>query len=94
LSIPSSSHYYLSKTEFRFPLAKNSNFWGTLFYDGGSVQIQSGPDLDPWRHAIGLGLRYVTPLGPLFNIEIAYKLDRKSEFDESAAQIHLSVASF
>ena len=94
LSIPSSSHYYLSKTEFRFPLAKNSNFWGNLFYDGGSVQIQSKANLDPWRHSIGLGFRYVTPLGPLFNIEIAYKLDRKSEFDESATQIHLSVASF
>ena len=94
LSIPASSHYYLSKTELRFPMAKNSNFWGTLFYDGGSVQIQSGPNIDPWRHSIGLGLRYITPLGPLFNIEIAYKLDRKSEFDESAAQIHLSIASF
>jgi len=93
-SIPASSHYYLSKTEFRFPMSKNSNFWGTLFYDGGSVQIQSGPNIDPWRHSIGLGLRYITPLGPLFNIEIAYKLDRKSEFNESAAQIHLSVASF
>ncbi len=94
LSIPSSSHYYLSKTELRFPISKSSNFWGTFFYDGGSVQIKSGPNIDPWRHSIGLGLRYITPLGPLFNIEIAYKLDRKSEFNESAAQIHLSIASF
>ena len=94
LSIPSSSHYYLSKTELRFPLAKHSNFWGTFFYDGGSVQIKLGPDLDLWRHSIGLGLRYITPLGPLFNIEFAYKLDRKSEFNESIAQVHFSVASF
>lgn len=95
LNIPTSSHYYLSKTELRFPLAKNSNFWGAIFYDGGSVQIDNvNANFDPWRHSVGFGIRYNTPLGPLFNIEFAYKLDRKSEFNETAAQVHLSVASF
>ena len=95
LNIPTSSHYYLSKTELRFPLTKNSNFWGAIFYDGGSVQIDNvNANFDAWRHSVGFGVRYNTPLGPLFNIEFAYKLDRKSEFNETAAQVHLSVASF
>lgn len=95
LNIPTSSHYYLSKTELRFPLTKNSNFWGAVFYDGGSVQINSvNTNFDAWRHSVGFGVRYNTPLGPLFNIEFAYKLDRKTEFNETAIQVHLSVASF
>lgn len=95
LNIPRSSYYYLSKTELRFPLSKNSSWWGSVFYDGGSVQITSlGENYDPWRHSIGVGVRFNTPVGPLLNAEIAYKLDRKTENDESAIQFHLSVSSF
>lgn len=95
LNIASSSHYYLTKSELRFPLSKQSSWWGAVFYDAGSVQIQSiSPTLDPWRHSVGVGLRYNTPLGPLLNLELAYKLDRNTEFDESAVQVHLSVSSF
>lgn len=95
LNIPKSSYYYLSKTELRFPLSKDSSWWGSVFYDGGSVQISSLQDhYDPWRHSIGIGLRFNTPVGPLLNAEIAYKLDRDTQSDESAIRFHLSVSSF
>lgn len=93
LNIPGTSHYYLSKTELRFPFARQSNWWGALFYDGGSVQI-SDQKLDRWRHAIGFGLRYNTPVGSLINIELGYKLDRNTDTNEDAFRIHLSVSSF
>ena len=93
LNIPGSSYFYLSKTELRFPLAENSNWWGAVFYDGGSVQILPF-DLDRWRHAVGFGLRFNTPLGSILNAEIAYKLDRNATAGESAVRFHLSVSSF
>jgi len=93
LNIPGSSYFYLSKTELRFPLAQNSNWWGAVFYDGGSVQILPF-SLDRWRHAIGFGFRYNTPLGSILNAEIAYKLDRNAAAGESAVRFHLSVSSF
>lgn len=95
LNIPKSSYYYLSKSELRFPISKDRSWWGSVFYDGGSVQITDlDDDYDPWRHAVGLGLRFNTPLGPLLNVEIAYKLDRDTVNNESAVQFHLSVSSF
>jgi outer membrane protein assembly complex protein YaeT len=93
LNIPGSSYFYLSKTELRFPLAENSNWWGAIFYDGGSVQILPF-DLDRWRHSVGFGVRFNTPLGSILNAEIAYKLDRNSAAGESAVRFHLSVSSF
>jgi outer membrane protein assembly complex protein YaeT len=95
LNIPEASYYYLTKTELRFPLSKDSSWWGAIFYDGGSVQItELSRDYDKWRHAVGIGFRFNTPLGPLLNAEVAYKLDRNNEIDESAIQFHLSVSSF
>jgi|GEM_PF-2597966 len=93
LDIQGSSYFYLSKTELRFPLAPNSNWWGALFYDGGGVQILS-ESLDKWRHSVGFGFRYNTPLGSILNAEIAYKLDRNTAAGESAVRFHLSVSSF
>lgn len=93
LNIPGSSYFYLSKTELRFPLSPGSNWWGAVFYDGGSVQILPS-SLDRWRHAVGFGFRYNTPLGSILNAEIAYKLDRNASAGESAVRFHLSVSSF
>ncbi len=79
----------LIKSEFRIP------FWGdlalALFYDGGSVTIKGVQFADSYRDSIGIGLHYVTPLGPL-NIEYGYKLDRRE--GEDPGKLHLSVGSF
>lgn len=72
------SHYYLFKSEFRVPIF--GQFETVLFYDGGAVKT-TGVDLrDEYRDAAGVGIRYVTPAGPL-RFDYGYKLDRynKSE---------------
>lgn len=93
LNIPAYSYFYLLKSELRFPASPGSSWWWAFFYDGGGVQIgKSDYHLDPWRHSVGVGLRFHTPVGPLLNLEIAYKLDRKPQ--EAALGFHLSVSSF
>ena len=41
------------------------NLGGVLFLDGGNVWTSGNPQLDDLRYAAGVGLRYVTPVGPV-----------------------------
>ncbi len=50
-------------------------------------------EIDKWRHTIGVGIRWNTPIGPL-NLEVGYKLDRKRDQKENAFRFHISVGSF
>ena len=77
-------------TELRFPLF--ATLKGVLFYDTGNVFLTSsdfrlsGTDVthlggvkaiqDGFRHTLGAGIRFDTPLGPL-RIEYGRKLDPK-----------------
>ena len=91
--------YYLLKTELRFPIF--GQVGGAVFYDGGAVLLnQTGVNIeDPYRDSVGLGLRIVTPVGPL-NFEVGWKLDRKMIVttpvarQESAWAFHFSIGSF
>ncbi len=85
------STYQLVKSEFRFPLVRNWDLFGAVFYDGGQVLIDGITFEDRWRDAVGIGIRYNTPVGPL-NLEYAKKLDKKSY--ESAEAFHLSIGVF
>ncbi len=85
------SSYELVKSELRFPLVQKWDLMGALFYDGGQVLIDGLEFSDKWRDAIGVGLRYNTPIGPL-NLEYAQKLDKKE--GESTGAFHLSVGVF
>jgi outer membrane translocation and assembly module TamA len=89
------SHFYLVKSELRFPI------WGSLggavFYDGGMVDV-TGPSafihaLD-WRDSAGVGIRYNTPVGPL-SVDYAQKLSRDTlRTAEGLFEIHFSIGSF
>ena len=62
--------------EYLFPLV--GGLRGLVFYDTGAafdngVQIVS---LGALRHSAGVGIRFVTPFGPL-KLDLAYKLDKK-----------------
>jgi len=73
--------------EARIALGKNIEL--TPFVDTGSVQqslIDAGSDAYRW--STGLGLQYITPIGPI-GLFYGHKLDRRS--GESAGQWHLSV---
>ncbi len=89
--LKSHATYELIKSELRFPLIRNGDLYGAVFYDGGQVLIDGFSFDDQWRDAIGIGIRYNTPVGPL-NLEYAKKLDRKA--NEDAEAFHLSIGVF
>jgi outer membrane protein insertion porin family len=78
----------LVKTEVQFPIY--GNIGGSLFYDGGYVEIQGLHFNDYFRDSFGIGIKYNTPVGPL-NLEFGWKLDRRPE--EEPGRFHLSIGS-
>jgi outer membrane translocation and assembly module TamA len=61
--------------DLSFPvLSSLPNFSGLVFYDIGNVFYnRSDVDLSDLQHAIGLGVRYRTPLGPV-RLELGWNL--------------------
>jgi outer membrane protein insertion porin family len=61
--------------EFRFPIW--AQLRGVVFYDVGNVWLEvSDVDLGGLRQNVGVGLHYLTPIGPL-RVEYGRKLDRE-----------------
>jgi len=88
---------YLLRSTFSYPLFSIVD--GTVFYDGGEVDVDGfrrtgDPDIDQgfgYRHAAGVGVLINTPVGPL-NLEVGWKLDQQA--GESPSAFHLSFGSF
>lgn len=76
-------------TELRVPL--RGRLIGAVFVDAGSVWFARDPvnDFD-LRETSGLGLRYLTPVGPI-GIDYAWKLDRRE--GESASEWHFTIGA-
>jgi len=76
-------------TELRVPA--RYGFIGAIFVDAGSVWFERDPvngfDL---RETAGLGLRYITPVGPI-GLDYAWKLDRRD--GESSAEWHFTIGA-
>ena len=73
--------------EARIDLGMNVEL--TTFFDIGSVQdamVDAGSDA--YRSSVGLGLRYITPIGPI-GLLYGHKLDRQP--GESSGRFHLSI---
>jgi outer membrane protein insertion porin family len=76
---------FLFNVDYRFPLV--GSLGGTVFVDAGNVWAD-------WRHlrlqeikpGAGLGVRYLTPIGPL-RVEVGWKLDREPGESESAVLV-------
>jgi outer membrane protein insertion porin family len=66
---------FLVNLEYRFPLF--GSFGGAVFYDLGNVWAD-WRDIDPdgFKGGAGLGLRYLSPIGPL-RLDVGWKLDRE-----------------
>ena len=65
------------------------NFELTTFFDIGSVQNTPVEDgTNGFRSSVGMGLRYITPIGPM-GLLYGHKLNR--EEGESAGRFHLSI---
>jgi len=67
---------FLWNFELTFPFSSSfRNLYGAIFYDTGNVWAQRGDfSLTSFRDAIGWGLRYRTPLGPI-RFELGWNLD-------------------
>ena len=89
--LTTSASMYLLKSEIRFPLF--GPVGAAAFYDGGAVFVESLGFSDPYRDAVGIGLRYATPLGPV-SLDLGYKLDLKEERNESQWPIYFSIGTF
>lgn len=65
-----------------------NNIKGVLFLDSGSLTHEVREiGLKSFRHGAGVGLRYVTPVGPI-RFDYGFKLDQ--EPDEGAGRFHFS----
>jgi len=75
---------FFNQTELRFPLV-GDNVGGVLFHDAGNVYSSLGnlsfranqrdlQDFDYMVHAVGFGLRYRTPIGPV-RFDLAYSVN-------------------
>ena len=80
---------FFNQTELRFPLI-GENIGGVLFHDFGNtfssigsfsfrVKQQNLQDFDYMVHAVGFGIRYRTPVGPL-RLDLAYSINPPSFF--------------
>lgn len=81
----------LVNQELRFKLWRQIG--AVVFYDAGNIFLDAGDlSLDPsdWRHVLGAGLRYETPIGPL-RFEYGRKLDR--EAGESSGEFFIAIGA-
>ncbi len=82
--------------ETQYPFTKA--FRGFLFYDRGNVYgtgtstttTAENFDLGKMRHSIGVGVRFISPFGPL-GFSYGFKLDKQN--GERAAEFHFSAGS-
>lgn len=70
----------LANLDYRFPIA--GNFGGTVFLDSGNVWADWRDirltGAEGMRSSVGLGFRYLSPIGPL-RADVGYKLERYGE---------------
>lgn len=87
---PTGGNYMLNlNTEFRVPLQYGFNV--ALFVDAGSVWLSGVPNAGfDLRESAGIGLRYVTPIGPIA-LDYGWKLDRRE--GESASEWHFTIGA-
>lgn len=87
---PTGGDYMVNgNVELRFPV--RYGFILALFLDAGSVWFQRDPDNDfDLRESAGLGLRYLTPVGPVA-FDYGWKLDRRE--GESSSEWHFTIGA-
>ena len=76
---------FLLNLDYRFPLV--GALGGTVFVDAGNVW-EDWRDIQPGeiKPGAGLGVRYLTPIGPL-RVEVGWKLDREPGESKSAVLV-------
>jgi len=74
---------FYTQIEDIFPIVKSINLMGVVFYDMGEVwDRDSGFKSSEIKKSIGIGIRWLSPLGPM-RLEWGYNIDRKAGEDKS-----------
>jgi len=74
----------LFNVEMIFPIAKEINLKGVIFFDAGNAWAKEDPyQLNDLRTSVGFGFRWMSPVGPL-RIEWGYNLNPEPGEDQSA----------
>jgi outer membrane protein insertion porin family len=75
---------FVANVELRFPLFRKAGLTGVVFYDtGNSWTADQGYDFGDLRQSVGVGIRWMSPMGPL-RLEYGYVLDQQPYDDLSA----------
>lgn len=84
--------FTLGKLELRVPAVSSLDLG--VFFEAGNLWVDR-TNFDPTalRYTAGVGLRYVTPVGPLA-FDVGFNLDRDEDFNEPASQFHFSIGVF
>ncbi len=73
------------QNELIFPILKNMGLNGVVFFDMGNVwsdESGEGFDITDLRKSVGVGIRWLSPMGPL-RVEWGYNIDRQEGDDQS-----------
>jgi outer membrane protein insertion porin family len=76
---------WYTNTEFIFPLLETQGLRGVVFYDAGQVMDDDenwGDATDNIKTAVGLGIRWLSPMGPL-TVVWGFNLDPQEDEDDS-----------
>ncbi|HEX8706412.1 MAG TPA: POTRA domain-containing protein [Myxococcaceae bacterium] len=84
--------FTLGKAEVRLPVFSSLDL-GVFFEAGNLWADRTKFDVSALRPTAGLGLRYVTPVGPLA-FDVGFNLDRDEDFNEPSSQFHFSIGVF
>ncbi len=66
-------------SEIIFPLSREIGLRGAIFYDGGAGWNEK---FDKWRHAVGVGIRWFSPVGPI-RVDWGYNLNPEEDEKQS-----------
>ncbi|MDC0709766.1 POTRA domain-containing protein [Stigmatella sp. ncwal1] len=89
---PGGELFTLGKAELRLPVFSSLDL-GVFFEAGNLWGDRANFELGALRYTSGVGLRYVTPVGPLA-FDVGYNLDRDEDFNEPTTQFHFSIGVF
>jgi outer membrane protein insertion porin family len=82
---------FLFSNNFELRYLVRENFSTHTFFDIGNVYLQDRSiDLEDLRQSIGLGLRYLSPIGPI-GFDLGHPIDEKA--GEPSVRLHFSIGS-
>jgi outer membrane protein assembly factor BamA len=79
---------FLVNAEYRFPIA--GAVGGAIFTDIGNVFAGSTIKFDQLRYGAGVGIRYLSPVGPL-RIDVARPFQRYETYEKDSFQYFISI---